>query len=742
LETFKVGDVIGDKYEVTGVLGQGGMGVVLAARHRVLDRSVALKFLHPSLRGSAESSARFIQEARAGSRITNEHVARVYDVETVDGVPFMVMEHLTGKDLRAILEERGKLDYVESADLLLQACEGIHEAHAMGIVHRDLKPGNLFITTERNGTPLVKVLDFGIAKSTAPSDISATAGAAVFGSPHYMSPEQFASTRNVDARTDVWSLGVILYELLTGRPPFPGGALPEVYAAVHAGTYTTPSRYRPDIPPALEKLISDALVQDPEKRLPSVEAFAAPLAPFATGVGRASYNRIQPLGSSPSAPSERTAPGDDFQTPPESVRRAPASEETSPGRVTSTTDASIVPPQSRTEPTPRRWRRYAVLGALAAAASAIVVPRFSQTRATAAEPGIVASAEPTPTSSASAQSANAKALGASPAQVPASAGACASGATAACEAACAVNRSGSCLELAEALDKGVGAPKDIARAANLYQTACDSGSGVACNDLGVLYAGGDGVTRDALKAFSLYRKGCDNGSPTACVNLGAMQFEGNGVPKSEDLGTAFFLRGCEAGDASGCLNLSLAYGSGRGVPRDPTRAFAFADRACTAGNRAGCVQTALAKVSGSGVAKDVKGGISQLDGMCTKREVTACESLAKLYTVGIGADLPADPLRVRDYSKRACDVGSKSYCGADRLLGKTDSVQTTALQANGLFQTRCDGGNLVACGLLGEDLVVGTGTSADRDRGVALLKKACGGGVDRACKKLGENGGQ
>jgi serine/threonine-protein kinase len=780
LADFKVGDVIGDKYEVTGVLGQGGMGVVLAARHRVLDRSVALKFLHPSLQGSAESCARFIQEARAGSRITNEHVAHVYDVETVDGVPFMVMEHLTGKDLGAILQERGKLDFVESAHLLLQACEGITEAHAMGIVHRDLKPGNLFITTKRDGTPLVKVLDFGISKSTAPSDMSVTAGAAVFGSPHYMSPEQFASTRNVDARTDVWSLGVILYELLTGRRPFPGDTLPEVYAAVHACTYTRPSRYRPNIPPALEQLISAALVQDPDKRLPSVEAFASPLAPFATAVGRASYDRIQPLDSTPSAPSERTGSRDGVQDPPESVRSAAASEETSPGRVIATSNAVVVPPPSKTEPASRRWLRYAVPAVLAAAA--IVVPRFRPTRATAGDPRITPSVDPTPTSSGSVASdraavddtkptgsattdptpsaatraeetapstssihvenVTAQTAGTLPAQAPASAAACASGATAACEAACAANRPGSCLKLAAALDQGVGAPKDVVRAATLYQTACDSGSGVACNDLGVHYASGDGVTRDALKAFGFYRRGCDHGSPTACVNLGAMEFEGNGVPKNEQLGTAFFLRGCEAGDALGCLNLSVAYGSGRGVPKDPAQAFAFADRACTAGNRSGCVRTALAKVSGSGVTKDVQGGIAQLDGMCIRREVTACESLAKIYTTGMGADVPADPLRFREYSKRACDLGSKASCGADRLLGKIDSVETTALQTNGLYQTKCDGGNLLACSLLGENLVAGTGTSVDRDRGLALLKKACAGGVERACRKLGETGGQ
>jgi serine/threonine-protein kinase len=193
LETFKVGDVILDKYEVTRVLGKGGMGVVLAARRRELNDLVALKFLLPYLRDNPEISARFAEEARTGTRIINEHVARVYDVGNVDGVPFIVMEHLTGHDLSAAIRERGQLPIAESADLLLQACEGVNVAHALRVVHRDLKPGNLFVTTDLDGTPLVKVLDFGISKSIAPSDMSVTASTDVLGSPHYMSPEQFAS---------------------------------------------------------------------------------------------------------------------------------------------------------------------------------------------------------------------------------------------------------------------------------------------------------------------------------------------------------------------------------------------------------------------------------------------------------------------------------------------------------------------------------------------------------------------
>jgi serine/threonine protein kinase len=212
VRTFEVGDVIAGKYEVTRVLGQGGMGLVVAAFHRDLDALVALKFLLPSLRESPQSKERFTREARTVMRLRNEHVARVHDVGDVDGTPFIVMEYLTGEDLAKALARRGPLAVDEAVDLLLQACEAVAEAHKLGIVHRDLNPANLFVTTGSDGLPFVKVLDFGISKSTAAGDLSVTASAAVVGSPLYMSPEQLTTSRSVDARADVWALGVILYE--------------------------------------------------------------------------------------------------------------------------------------------------------------------------------------------------------------------------------------------------------------------------------------------------------------------------------------------------------------------------------------------------------------------------------------------------------------------------------------------------------------------------------------------------
>ena len=295
--------VVNGKYEITRVLGEGGMGIVVAARHLALGELVALKFLRASLGGDKESAARFLLEAKRATRIKNEHVARVYDVDTTDGTPFIVMEYLTGQDLAGVIRDCGGLPLDKAVDLLLQACEAIAEAHALGIVHRDLKPANLFVTVGSDGLPLVKVLDFGIAKSLLASDTSVTASTAVVGSPVYMSPEQLTCSKHVDQRTDVWSLGVILYEMLAGSTPYAGNSLAAVAATVLRGLYTRLSLQRSDVPAAVDEVVADALCQDLEKRVPTVQAFAARIAPFGTAAARASLERIARISARGGAPS-------------------------------------------------------------------------------------------------------------------------------------------------------------------------------------------------------------------------------------------------------------------------------------------------------------------------------------------------------------------------------------------------------------------------------------------------------
>ena len=279
------------KYRVERVLGVGGMGVVVAARHLQLDQIVALKFLHPAL-SDADAASRFQREARNAVQLTSEHVARIFDVGALDtGAPYMVMEYLEGQDLGALLEQRGTLGLSEAADYLLQACDAIAEAHALGIVHRDLKPPNLFLTRRRDGSALIKVIDFGISKSTRGGDLIATGAQSMLGSPAYMSPEQLRSARCVDARADVWSLGVILHQLVFGRVPWDA----DTVAALSFQIAMEPLPSFPAetaVPPGFLEVLRCCLEKDVQRRCPDVYQLAVALRPFAPPHAQPLVDRI------------------------------------------------------------------------------------------------------------------------------------------------------------------------------------------------------------------------------------------------------------------------------------------------------------------------------------------------------------------------------------------------------------------------------------------------------------------
>jgi serine/threonine-protein kinase len=289
------GDTIAGKYAIVKVIGEGGMGLVYEANHLRLRRRVALKMLLPHMMAtSSDTVARFEREARAAANLRDRHVTKVLDVDvTADGLPYLVMEYLEGHDLEAELAARGPLPVDESCGYVLQACAAMTEAHAAGIIHRDLKPSNLFLCPEKDGW-IVKVLDFGISKMADDGDARLTGTQASVGTPLYMSPEQVRSAKSVDLRSDIWSLGVILYELLAGRTPFEGSTTAAA-ASIVADPTPPLTDHRDDIPKELEETIYRALAKDPAERFPSVTEFAQAIAPFA-GVIRPS---VQP----PPAPS-------------------------------------------------------------------------------------------------------------------------------------------------------------------------------------------------------------------------------------------------------------------------------------------------------------------------------------------------------------------------------------------------------------------------------------------------------
>jgi len=303
-----VGTLVADKYRVEGPLGEGGMGIVVLATHIGLDQRVAIKFLPAESLKNKDSVERFFREAKVAAKIRSDHVARVHDVGTLDGgVPYIVMEYLEGSDLGDLIDRHGALPIEEVCEIALQACEALAEVHAAGIVHRDLKPTNLFVTRRADGSPAVKLLDFGISKLVASGDDAGldpalTATTAIMGSPSYMSPEQLKSTKEVDHRTDVWSLGTVLYEAITGKPAFRGETLPQVCAMIAADEPVAPSTLREGVPPELEGAILGCLRKNPDEREPLVE-LSRVLARLAPERASGSLERIEAtLGVSQARP--------------------------------------------------------------------------------------------------------------------------------------------------------------------------------------------------------------------------------------------------------------------------------------------------------------------------------------------------------------------------------------------------------------------------------------------------------
>jgi serine/threonine-protein kinase len=286
------GEVIAGKYRVQKILGKGGMGVVLSARDEDLARPVAVKQLLPEWASDKDCVARFLREARSMVRLTSEHTVRVYDAgQLPGGIPYMVMEYLTGQDLGAMLAQHGALPPQLAVAYVLQACEGLAEAHVSGIVHRDLKPPNLFVTKRPDGSDLVKVLDYGLAKATQ-DEAQLTKTSATLGSPLYLSPELLGHARHVDVRTDVWSLGVTLYELVTGRLPFVAPTIYEIFAAIQRDTPIEPCAIRP-VPPELSAVIMRCLSKAPQARYKDVADLADALAPFGGAGAKASAERVR-----------------------------------------------------------------------------------------------------------------------------------------------------------------------------------------------------------------------------------------------------------------------------------------------------------------------------------------------------------------------------------------------------------------------------------------------------------------
>jgi eukaryotic-like serine/threonine-protein kinase len=295
---FANGALVDGKYLVEETVAEGGIGVIVVARHLALNQRVAIKYLKPKALGNPMLVERFVREGRLAAQIASDHVVRVYDVGTLaEGGPYMVMEYLVGQDLGSLLQS-GTLSVERAVDYVIQACDALAEAHVLRIVHRDIKPENLFLTERPSNTPILKIIDFGISK-VAPSRGEdgrwghETAASERFGTPLYMSPEHLRSSADVDSRTDIWSLGVTLYELMTGQLPFVGNDLPQLCTSVLASRPIHLRAVLPDASPLLEAVLLKCLEKDPDLRYDDVAGLAEELAPFGPPSAGARVARIK-----------------------------------------------------------------------------------------------------------------------------------------------------------------------------------------------------------------------------------------------------------------------------------------------------------------------------------------------------------------------------------------------------------------------------------------------------------------
>jgi eukaryotic-like serine/threonine-protein kinase len=399
------GDLLAGKYRVEKVLGFGGMGVVVSAFRGDLEQRVAVKFLSQAAAERPDAAERFRREARAAAKIRSEHVARVLDVGTLDtGLPYMVMEFLEGNDIAEELRRLERLPIVEAVDFILQAIEALAEAHAHGVVHRDLKPGNLFLARRADGSRRVKVLDFGISKALtggSVEELSLTKTAALIGSPLYMAPEQMRSAKDVDTRADIWSLGAMLYEMLTGQSPYTGDSIPQLCAALLNDEPIPLRQHRAEIPEGLEQAVLRCLMKDRNHRFPTVFELGRALLPFGQPDSKMHVDRAERVLGVKDATLSGVSPATERGSLPQTSVPAVSV----PITPLATTPAGVMQPmdptvnswgQSGATAAPSRRGRLLVIGGLAAvlaAAGGLWAARSSSTETKPSAPAVSSNPE-------------------------------------------------------------------------------------------------------------------------------------------------------------------------------------------------------------------------------------------------------------------------------------------------------------------------------------------------------------
>jgi serine/threonine protein kinase len=681
-QELAAGSLVKNKYKIVSKLGQGGMGVVYLAEHILLGGHVALKFLVAELSRNPQFIKRFRNEAQAAFSLRHPNIVQVLDLDqTEDGSLFIAMEYVAGKSLRVVLdEERGGLSVPRALEMARGIISGLAAAHAQGTVHRDVKPDNVLLARAADGREQPKVLDFGIAamakSSTQPN---MTRGRLL--TPGYAAPEQWMEmpAAELDGRTDLYAMGCVFYEMLTGRTPFHAHNM-EVCGRQHMEeTPRLPSELRPELADwtGLDGLVMRLLAKNRNDRPQDAEVLSL--------LATVEYGPVQQQ--------PEMVAGYDWEHPKTFIEDSESRQE-----VVATPVPPIERPKSRKIPV---WAWGAVAAtALAAGFAAVWLlapkpqsPQTPQTQASVTQPVVVPPLQtgsntnpatpqpsvlpkPSPATKSNDKPANPQEQNSTqanntkpqvvqppvvqpqvvqppppkPTPVPEP----------------APKPPVPQPSINDLTQQGVALykQKSFLEASALFDKACSGGGWDACNDLGIMYRYGQGVKEDDLRAAGLYSKACDAAPPKGCNSLGEMYANNKGVSKDDTRAAALYTKACDANDAMGCSNLGNSYRDGRGVRPDDTRAATLYTKACDAKDAMGCSNLGNLYWFGRGVRPDDTRAAALYSKACDAGNAAGCSGLGICYWDGRGVG-GKNPAKARELLTKGCKMGNTWGC--DRL---------------------------------------------------------------------------